>query len=177
MTGTELLEQLLDSYQSSYDIAKPFKINGDVYDAYASFNVTSARYVLIKKAELWRANCFEHTFFRCVENLCSQDLNTFHSHVLEYIEPELVRGGKACPEKNHMYTYMTGIFICENGVPGDVKKQFKKYRFVKNYRFSIRGYSEVRLLVFDLKNREIFGNGAAKDMVKGYNKSGIIRSC
>ncbi|MDO4312529.1 MAG: hypothetical protein Q4C52_05545 [Eubacteriales bacterium] len=174
MTGTELLEQLLDSYQSSYDIAKPFDINGDVYDAYASFNVTSAKYVLIKKAELWRANCFEHTFFRYLDNLSSKDLETFHRHVVEYIEPELVRGGKSCPDKDHMYTFMTGIFICENGVPEDVKKQFKKYHFVKNYRFSIRGYSEVRLLVFDLKNRKIFGNAAAKDLVKGYTKAGII---
>lgn len=174
MTGTKLLEQLLDSYQSSYDIAKPFEINGDVYDAYASFNVTSARYVLIKKAELWRANCFEHTFFRLGKKLCNEDLTAFHRHVTDYIEPELVRGGRKTPEKDHMYSFITGIFISEEGISESVKKEIRKFRFLKNYRFSIRGYSEVRLLVFDMENRQILGNAAARDLVKGCKKSGIL---
>ena len=109
MTGVNLLEKLLDSYQSSYDIDRAYDVDGDIYDAHASFNVTSAKYVLIKKAELWRANCFEHVFFR-----------------------------------------------------------------VLDYRFAIRGYSEARLLVFDLENHKVFGNRAAKDLVKGYTKARII---
>lgn len=40
---------------------------------------------------------------------------------------------------------------------------------------SIRGYSEARLLVFDLEAGEIFGNRAAKEMVKGYRKAGILK--
>lgn len=40
---------------------------------------------------------------------------------------------------------------------------------------SICGYSEARLLVFDLEAREIFGNRAAKEMVKGYRKAGILK--
>lgn len=174
MTGTKLLEQLLDSYQSSYDIAKPFDINGDVYDAYARFNVTSAKYVLMKKAELWRANCFEHTFFRCIEHLSSDDLAVFYRHVNGFIEPELVRKGKKNPEKDHMYTFITGIFICEKSIPENVRKEIRKFKFTRNYLFSIRGYSETRLLVFDMKNHKIYGNTAAKELVKGYNKAGIF---
>jgi hypothetical protein len=55
MTGQELFEKLLESYRSAFDITRPFDVNGDIYDAYAAFNVTSAKYVLVKKAELWRA--------------------------------------------------------------------------------------------------------------------------
>lgn len=40
---------------------------------------------------------------------------------------------------------------------------------------SIRGYSEARLLVFDLEAGEIFGNRAAKEMVKGYRKACILK--
>ncbi len=176
MTGTKLLEQLLDSYQSSYDIAKPFDINGDVYDAYASFNVTSAKYVLIKKAELWRANCFEHTFFRCTDCLTPEQLADFRNHITDFIEPELIRNQKKYPEKNHMYSYITGIFLCENGLPEHIKNEVRRFRYTKNYLLGIRGYSQARLLVFDLKNLAICGNAAAKDLVKGYNKAGILRS-
>ncbi|MGN0422419.1 MAG: hypothetical protein ACI4EY_06750 [Lachnospiraceae bacterium] len=174
MTGEDLLERLLKSYQSSYDIEKAYDINGDIYDAHASFNVTSAKYVLVKKAELWRANCFEHVFFRVLDQLSVEDIERYREQVVSYIEPQLVRGGKKCPEKDHMYTYMTGIFIAEDGVTDEVKKMVKRFSYVKNYRFTIRGYSEVRLLVFDLKNKKIFGNRAAKDLVKGYSKAGVI---
>lgn len=174
MTGNHLLEKLLDSFQSSYDIERTCDINGDIYDAYASFNATSAKYVLVKKAELWRANCFEHVFFRLREKLTKKDIETFGEQIASYIEPELVRGGKKWPEKDHMYTYMTAIYICEEGVAGDVKKSVQRFRYTKNYKFTIRGYSEARILVFDLENQKIFGNRAAATLVKGYKKAGIL---
>ena len=82
MTGVNLLEKLLDSYQSSYDIDRAYDVDGDIYDAHASFNVTSAKYVLIKKAELWRANCFEHVFFRVLEELTVQDIERFRRQIV-----------------------------------------------------------------------------------------------
>ena len=51
----------------------------------------------------------------------------------------------------------------------------QRFRYFKNYLASIRGYSEARLLVFDLEAGEIFGNRAAKEMVKGYRKTGILK--
>lgn len=171
MTGRELLERLLKSYQSSYDIECPYDINGDICDAYAKFNVTSAKYVLVKSAELWRAHCHEHTFFYCLEDMLEEKtIKKFKEQILTYIEPQLVREGNPCPQKDHMYTYITGIFICSGGVTEEAKNAVKKFRFLKNYRFSIRGYSETRILVFDLKDQKVFGNRAAKALVKGYKK-------
>ena len=73
-----------------------------------------------------------------------------------------------------MYTYMTAIFICEEGAAEEAVKAVKHFHYVKNYLLTVRGYSEARILVFDLKNQKIFGNRAAKDMVKGYKKAGIM---
>lgn len=174
MTGKKLLDRLLESYKSSYDIEPDFDINGDIYDAHARFNVTSAKYVLVKKAELWRADCFEHAFFKCLDLLEVKDVEKFREEVTAYIEPVLVRGGKKLPEKNHMYTFMTVLFICENGVSKEAKKAVTEFKYIKNYRLSVRGYSEARILVFDLKEKEIFGNRAAKDMVKGYLKADMF---
>lgn len=174
MTGRELFEKLITSYEDSYDVEQPCDINGDIYDAHAAFSVTSARYVLVKKAELWRANCFEHAFFRVTQELDAADIKKFCTQVDTYIEPQLVRGGQRWPQKDHMYTYMTGIFICEHKVSDEVKKAVKKFSYVKNYKLTIRGYSEVRLLVFDMESKRVFGNRAAKDLVKGYTKANVI---
>lgn len=174
MAGKELLERLLDSYEASYDIEKGYSVPGHVYDAYAGFRVTSARYVLMKKAELWRANCFEHVFFSVKDELTPGDIERFREQVAAYIEPELVRGGNRWPPKNHMYTYITGIYICENGISAEGIKAVKGFRYVRNYKLTIRGYSEVRILVFDMRRKKIFGNRAARDLVKGYTKARAI---
>lgn len=171
MTGQEFLEKLIESYRSAFDIERSIDINGDIYDAYASFNVSSAKYVLIKKAELWRADCYEHTFFAHRNVLEKEDLNRFHRHIIEYIEPQLVREGEKCTPKDHMYTYITGIFIAENGISEEVKKAVRKFKFFKNYKLGIRGYSEARILIFDMKNKKVLGNPAARDLVKGYKKT------
>lgn len=173
MTGTEFMEKLLVAYQSAFDITRPYDVNGDRYDAYAAFNVTSAKYVLVKKAELWRANCFEHTFFACRNTVTAEELKKFGDDIVTYIEPELVRGGEDCTPQHHMYTYITAIFICEDGIADEVEKAVKKFKFFKNYRMGIRGYAEARVVIFDMKNHRILGNRAAKDLVKGYTKAGI----
>lgn len=175
MTGDYLLNTLLESFESSYDVERTCDINGDIYEAYARFCAQSSKYVLVKKAQLWRAECFEHVFFREKDLLTREDIEKFHRQIIDYIEPQLVRGGKPCPQKDHMYTFMTGIFICEDGVSPEAERAVKKFKFFKNYRFSIRGYSEARILVFDLKNERIFGNPAAKQLVKGYKGSGILK--
>lgn len=171
MTGQEFMEKVLAAYQEAFDITRPFDVNGHRYDAYAAFNVTSAKYVLIEKAELWRANCYEHTFFSCCQSFDREALNAFGAEVKEYIEPQIVRQGRGGMEKDHMYTFITGIFFSEEGISEELKKAVRKFHFFKNYRFGIRGYSEARLLVFDMKNRKVTGNRAAGALVKGYRKA------
>lgn len=171
MTGNNLLNKLLEAFQDSYDIEQPYDINGDIYDAYAGFYASSAKYVLIKRAELWRANCFEHVFFRSSKNeVTAETIHMFKKQIEEYIEPNLVRQGKRWPEENHMYTYITSIYICENGISKEAEKLVRSCRYVKNYKLTIRGYSEARILVFDLQNSRVFGNRAARELVKGYKK-------
>ena len=97
MLGTELLETLLASYAECYDIQRDYPIQDAVYPAYAKFNVTSAKYVLMKKAELWRVNCFEHAFFSVVSSLQTEDLQKLRRQITEYMEPQLVRSGAKYP--------------------------------------------------------------------------------
>lgn len=81
----------------------------------------------------------------------------------------MVRHGEKCPPPNHMYTYITGVFICDS-VDEQAKKLIRKFKFMKNYRFTIRGYCDARIVVFDLKNKKLYGNGAAREIIKGYKK-------
>ena len=63
MNSEYILDKIVDTYRSNFDVEEPYEFHGEVYDAYAGFCMTSAKYVLVKRAELWRAHCFEHAFF------------------------------------------------------------------------------------------------------------------
>ena len=119
---------------------------------------------------LWRISCHEHAYFKAVEELNDQDVETFLTDLTEWIEPKVVREGKEVPDTDHMYTLVTGIFFADKPVADSVKKKIRKYKYYKNYRFSLRGYCQVRLLVFDTAEQKVFGNRAAWELVKGYAK-------
>ena len=170
MNGQMVLDKIMDTYRPNFDVEEPYEFHGEVYDAYAGFSMTSAKYVLVKRAELWRAHCFEHAFFQCREEIHAGDLLRFQEQLLEHMEPELGRGGEAEPVKDHMYTYLTGVFVSEKAVSPETLQTLKKLKFRKNYRFAVRGFSEERLVLLDMENRRIYGNPAAKDLIKGYKK-------
>lgn len=170
MSKEELFQKLMRIYRSSFNMEEPYEFGGNTYDAYGFCDITSAKYVLVKKAQLWRAICYEHAFFKTVDCLTKDDIDNFSSAVCRDIEPQLVRKGQPCMEKDHMYSYVTGIFICGGGVSEEVKKAVKKAHYYKNYRLSIRGYCEMRILVVDLANGKLIGNRAARSLIKDYKK-------
>lgn len=164
----EVTEALLGLYAPCFDIERLFVVGKVVYDAYAFCNVTNSKYVLIQKAELWRAYTFEHVFFREVDVLSEENLRGYERQLSEEIEPRFVRRGERYPVPDHMCTYITGIFICRKAVAKDVRRQIRRHRFHLNYRFALRGYCESRLLVLDLEAERIYGNRAARPLAKEY---------
>jgi len=169
MDREQVFEKVLNVYHSSFDITKPYELDEVSYDAYGYCNITNAKYVLVKKAELWRALCFEHAFFKSVSKLEEDDVALFYQQMLKKVEPDFVRKNEKYPEKNHMYSYITGIFICDE-LTKEAEKKIKKIHYYKNYLFSFRGYCEIRLIAVDLKNNRVIGNGAARDMIKDYKR-------
>ncbi|MGN0659168.1 MAG: hypothetical protein ACI4LA_06140 [Emergencia sp.] len=170
MNAQLLLERLLQQYQENFDIEKNYIIDGYTYDALASFNVANARYVLVKKAELWRANCFEYILFDCAGRLDEVHFDMVMKHVREYVEPQLVRRGEKYPEKDHMYTYMTVIMLCDSGIAEEAAGKLQKTKLYINYKLAIRGYSELRLIAIDTRTGEIITNKAAKAFKKELKK-------
>lgn len=165
-----VLERLLGFYGSCFDIERQFSVGAAVYDAYGYCSVASAKYVLVKEAQLWRVCTFEHLFFRCVEAFTGGELQEYQRQLGEHLEPEFVRHGETYPAPDHMCTALTNIYICRRAVPEKTARQVQKYKFRQYYRFALRGYCEARLAVLDLENRKIYGNPAARQLVKHYKR-------
>lgn len=59
LTREEMLEKLLDAYSGYFDIERA-ESSALPLVAVCHFNVRTAKYVLLKKAELWSADSNEH---------------------------------------------------------------------------------------------------------------------
>ena len=171
MDHNEFFQKLLATYRDSYNIEENFRVGNNIYDADAFLDVSTSRYVLVKKAEIWRTDCYEHVFITHREQIVPDDIYLWEDQVASDIEPRLVRGGEATMPKDHMSSFVTGVFITNGPVDVDTANAVRDVRFYKNYKMSLRGYCQARAVLIDLKYRRVYGNRAAHDMVKDLRKS------
>lgn len=149
---------------------RQFPAGTAVYDAYGYFHMTSAKYLLVKEAQMWKTYSFEHVFFQNVDVFTDEKLQEYRRQIREHLEPEFVRQGGKYPMADHMYTALTNVFISRKAVAAETARQIRKYKFRRYYRFALRGYCEARLAVFDLERGKVYGNRAAGQMVKSYKR-------
>ena len=71
LTREEMLEKLLEAYSSYFDVERA-KSDALPLAATCHFNVHTAKYVLIKKAELWSADSNEHVYIFSVPELTEE---------------------------------------------------------------------------------------------------------
>lgn len=166
MNSNQFLESILNEYSSTFDIYREYEYNGKVFPAYAQFYSHNEKYVLVKEAKLWEANCFEHTLFINYDSIKEDDILEIQRLIKENMEPDMVRNGKKLPEKNHMYTYITVIMICEGEISAKAEKMIERYNFGKSYQFSIRGWSNAKLVCVDLKNQVFISNREGRALKK-----------
>lgn len=161
MKSEEYLENLLTRYSGTFDIHKPYKIADKEYAAYGYFYSHTEKYVLVREANLWSSNCFEHILFYQVDKLTEEHITEADVIIRDYMEPQLVCKGAPYPEKHHMYSYMTVVFL--SGTIPDKKAihKLKKYSFDKGYRFHIRGFSQARLIAVSMQDEKVYTNYAA----------------
>lgn len=168
MNSADYLDRLLLRYSGTFDIYQPYTILGREYPAYGYFFSHVEKYVLVRKANMWSADSYEHILFANVEELTLAHLEEYRQAIEEYIEPTLILKGEKLPEPNHMYSYITIAAVTEKALSPEVKKAVKKFKFEKSYMHSIRGYSQGRIAVASMEDGTVCQNGAGRTLKKLY---------
>lgn len=183
MDPASYLERILESLRPTHDITLGYAADGQVFPAYARYESTSEKYVLSRKASLWKATEYEHVLFITVPKkaaseesasstavAASEGLNGFAHHlIVDYMEPVLARGGEKYPPGDHMRTFLTVVFVSDESPPADLIRLIRKYRFDKGYKFSFRGYAQGRIVFVDLSAGKVYTSPAAKDIAGFYD--------
>ena len=164
----QYMDRILAKFASTFDIEKPFRAGGREFPAYARFSSRSEKYVLVKEVNLWAAESYEYVLFLDRDEVTPAIADEVLNLAKNYMEPELVRGGKRYPEKDHMYSYMTVIVMSRKSPDRETEQAVQKLHFAKDYLFTVRGRSEVHLILVDCEKERILLNRDAKPHRKLY---------
>ena len=93
MHSADYLNRLLLRYSGTFDIYQPYTILGREYPAYGYFFSHVEKYVLVRKANMWSADSYEHILFANPKELTQAHLEEYRRAIEEYIEPTLFLKG------------------------------------------------------------------------------------
>ena len=172
MTADEYLDKILERMTATHDIERGFGADGRTFDAYAQYNSFAEKYVLTRKANLWKVSESEHVLFLTVP--AGADPEVFYedagSLIDGYMEPVLARAQEKYPPKDHMRTFLTVVLLMEQTPEEELVKKIRRYRYDRSYLFSLRGYSQGRLIAVDLSGKKVYTSPAAKDVAGFYRQ-------
>ena len=156
--SSKLIKALLKSIANSFDVYEDYAYCGERFEGYAEFHELGSKYVLSKKAKLWSVEADEYMFLKAIDEL---DVDALQ---------RLVDFMKTCgfekvnPRPDHMSTAITLVCVC-NSVSPEASNIAKHIKHRKNYRFSIWGWADLRLVVVDLSKNEVTTNAFAKHLL------------
>lgn len=168
MKAADYLDQLLQKYSGTFDIYQPYVIHGKEYPAYGYFFSHTEKYVLVREANMWSADSYEHVLFIRAQEVDQALIREAYALVRDYMEPVLVRKGEALPAQGHMYSYLTISLIAEKPLSKQMKKAVRRFRFEKGYRFNVRGFAQAHIVCATMEDEKVYTNYAGRKAAKLY---------
>ena len=193
MTSGDYLDKILEKMTSTHNITRNFAADGRTFAAHALYESSSEKYVLTRKANLWKVSESEHILFMTLpENAdpgtdpgANSDADPGANPgaspealfdeagrlISDYMEPVLSRGNEKYPPKDHMRTFLTAVLVLERSPSPELVKKVRKFRFDRSYLFSLRGFSQGRVIVVDLPSKKVYTSPAAKDVAAFFRQA------
>ncbi|MCM1252629.1 MAG: hypothetical protein NC321_07390 [Clostridium sp.] len=168
MKTAEYLDRLLAKYAGTFDIYQPYVIHGKEYPAYGYFFSHTEKYVLVREANMWSSDCYEHILFIETDEVTKELLQEAYTIVKEYMEPTLVCKGEKLPPPNHMYSYLTVAVLSQRALMDSVRRAVKKFKFEKGYKMNMRGFSQAHLICATMEDEKVYTNYVAHSSAKAF---------
>ena len=161
MEKNGILETVLHSFERYYNV-KAGEPGTDAYSKFkaeAEFHSHSEQYFLTRAAHIADIDSHEYVFFAEEDNLTSDRLAE--------LESEAWKEGLARvhPGPGHRNSDVALIIIADN-IEETAFRQVSKIKRSKSYRFSLHGWSNFRLLTYEVSSGRVACNRAGKSLKK-----------
>ena len=157
--SVKVIEWMKNAYAAYFDVEEID--DGTALKALCAYHLRDSQYVLVKKAELWSAECHEYIYLWDAGHLDTNLVDEVFCRTLKDGEPRVK------PHAQHMYTYLTAVVLYDTAQP-EALAQLKKLKRRRNYKLSLHGWMEFRIAAVELPTANITANRAgmrpAKDL-------------
>ncbi len=141
-----IAEKLVSHFNLHYNEEKC----NEFFDLYAFHQNNFFKSFITRSTVYEGFSVFEHMLFRYVKDFSQENLEQFKETLIK-ISPSVSN-----PNKLHKKSTITGIIICENSIPEELKKSVEKFFYRKNYKFCFHGWSETTCVVVSLADKLIY---------------------
>lgn len=126
------------------------------FDLVAELNASDEGYFLLKDIKTYSVKHNEYLYVKAYQAPLTK---AFVEPYLEYLK-EQMRNLKTTTE--HMSSLFALVLVCESGIDEGLAKELSKYKFHKDYAFTLKGWSDLAIYVVDVQTQKLFFNKAGK---------------
>ncbi|MBN2797487.1 MAG: hypothetical protein JXR88_18910 [Clostridia bacterium] len=148
-----------------FDITDEYQIGNEIFDFFAYFKQRSAKYMLLKKAEIYAYHTNEYIFHKRLNRAFAQtDLDWLKEFYANHGHKIVKR------DQEHMSSTVTVIMDCV--LPeGDLRKQVQKFKYYKSFAFGLKGWVNGKIILVDSSlNQGIANKVGEKDLPRFLQK-------
>lgn len=142
-----------------FDIEDQYVINNDVFDFFANFRQRSAKYMLMKKAEIYAFNTHEYIFHKKLNR-------PFGKEDLQWLKTFYKENGHSIVKQDHEHMSSTVTVIVDCVLPDEsLQKEIKKFKYYKSFFFGLKGWVNGKVILVDSSlNKGIANRFGEKDL-------------
>lgn len=141
---------------SYFDIEEDYNFGEACFDLYATFNQRNAKYMLLKNVEIYAFTSNEYILHKRLDGaLKIEDLGWMKKFLDDNLENIVDHN------QEHMSSVVTFLFECP--LPDkEVTKQIKKFKYYKSFKFGLKGWVNVKIMVIDPASKSGITNKLGK---------------
>jgi len=162
MTELNYIDVLSERLAGFFDIDKNIFTMGETFNLFASSIVHNEKYFGSKSVKIWRVENYEYLFAKTYVRFSENDFSNFtellKSAISLYVKPH----------SEHMESIVTGVIISEQEPDLQTQSLIKSFHYRKNYRFTLHGWSEIRLILVIPSLNKGISNKKGKEVLNFY---------
>ncbi|MFW6301847.1 MAG: hypothetical protein ACOC1W_04900 [Bacillota bacterium] len=160
MDAREYFNKIDEMLYHYFDLTLDKEIAGRSFDLYGFCRLDNERYIATRSVKIWEFIDYEHVLVRIVEDFST---DFYHQGFLEELVEELVD-----PHPNHHQTYITLVEIVKKELGQEDIQWIRKFKYSRTFRLGLRGWCDVRLVVADISQEQVYTNKAGQEIYESY---------
>lgn len=151
MNGQIYLQTIENRLSAYFDVKSPTN-ESLAFNFVAEMNSADEGYFLLPSIKTYSVKHNEYLYIRCFnEEISFEVLNKYLAYIkgkMQYLKPNT----------EHMSSIFALVLVCENGISQEAVKYLEKYKYHKDYCFTLKGWSDLAVLTVDLTSETLYYN-------------------